>query len=233
SEFVKEKDLEAQEGELTAPVTTQIELYSKGDTMEDSEADEVVETIKTPKGEEEIHMEDKEPSQTKETDTTDLERFKETLKELDSRSPEEEQHLKDYMFLTRECSEILTMEPQQKQDYLKSLPISCSIGETNIEDVPIKVNDLVIPIDFVVLEEEIPLIFGKPFLATIHAMINEQQKEIVLRMDNKEEAHDEGEDQEKQWVEIETDQRDTTKEMLSVCDEDFYRGAEPQPMKIQ
>ncbi|KAK2383249.1 hypothetical protein QL285_070722 [Trifolium repens] len=44
-----------------------------------------------------------------------------------------------------------------------------------------------------------------------------------------EEAHDEQEDQEKQLVEIETDQRDAS----SVRDEDFYKGAEPQPMKSQ
>jgi hypothetical protein len=44
-----------------------------------------------------------------------------------------------------------------------------------------------------------------------------------------EETHDEQEDQEKQLVEIETDQRDAS----SVRDEDFYKGAEPQPMKSQ
>ena len=60
-------------------------------------------------------------------------------------------------------------------------------------------------------------------------MINNQQQELELRMDDKEEAHDEEEDQEKQLVEIETDQHDTS----SVRDEDFYKGAETQPMKIQ
>ncbi|MCI42331.1 hypothetical protein A2U01_0063568, partial [Trifolium medium] len=53
-------------------------------------------------------------------------------------------------------------------------------------------------------------------------------------MDDKEKAHDEEEeDQEKQLVEIETDQRDAMKEKSSVRDEDFYRGAEPLPIKIQ
>ncbi|KAK2368618.1 hypothetical protein QL285_081802 [Trifolium repens] len=97
------------------------------------------------------------------------------------------------------------------------------------KDVSIKVNDLVIPVDFVVLEEEIPLILGKPFLATCRKLINNQQKELELRMDDKEEAHDEEEDQEEQLVEIETDQRDAS----SVRDEDLYRGTEPQPIKIQ
>ncbi|MCI28562.1 hypothetical protein A2U01_0049763, partial [Trifolium medium] len=78
-------------------------------------------------------MEDEEPSQTKETDCTDLERFKETLKELEAISLEEEQQSDDCIFLTEECSAILTKKPQQKRDNFKSLPIPCSIGEADIE----------------------------------------------------------------------------------------------------
>ncbi|MCI47232.1 hypothetical protein A2U01_0068473 [Trifolium medium] len=67
-----------------------------------------------------------------------------------------------------------------------------------LKDVHVKVNDLVIQVDFVIIgmyeDEEIPIIFGKPFLATIRTMINDQQKELVLRTDDKEEAHDEKED---------------------------------------
>ncbi|MCI25558.1 hypothetical protein A2U01_0046749, partial [Trifolium medium] len=110
-----------------------------------------------------------------------------------------------------------------------------------INDVPIKVNDMLIPVDFVIIgtgeDEEIPIIFGKPFLATIRAMINDQQKELVLRTDDKEE--DKEEDQEKLLVKIEMDWRDVIekddakKETSNVRDEDFYRGAEPQPMQIQ
>ncbi|KAK2363253.1 hypothetical protein QL285_088254 [Trifolium repens] len=199
----------------------------------------------------------------------ELERFKETLKEQESRSPEEEQQWDNCILLTEECSEILTMEPQQKRDDSRSLPIPCSIGEANIEgalcdfnsninlmslsladdhwepeyqnmeliltnlnviypwgifkDVPIKVKDLVIPVDFVVLEEEIPLILGKPFLAACRVLINNQQKELELRMNDKKEAHNKEEDQKEQLVEIETDQCDAS----SVRDEDFYKGAEP------
>ncbi|MCI20265.1 hypothetical protein A2U01_0041427, partial [Trifolium medium] len=42
-----------------------------------------------------------------------------------------------------------------------------------IKDVPIKVNDLVILVDFVIIdpdEDEIPVIFGKPFLAASRAL---------------------------------------------------------------
>jgi hypothetical protein len=51
----------------------------------------------------------------------------------------------------------------------------------------------------------------------------------LYHVDRLKEARDEQEDQEKQLVEIETDQRDAS----SVRDEDFYKGAEPQPMKSQ
>jgi hypothetical protein len=125
------KDLEAQEGVSTESVTTQIELDSIGNKSEDFEGDE--EVAKILKSEEEIYKADEEPSQIKETDARDLKRFKETLKELDSRSPEKEQQWDNCILLTEECSEILTMEPQQKQDDSRSLPIPCSIGEANIE----------------------------------------------------------------------------------------------------
>ncbi|PNX61515.1 hypothetical protein L195_g052494 [Trifolium pratense] len=73
-------------------------------------------------------MEDEAPSQTKETDVTDLERFKETLKELEARSLEEKKQPDDWILLTEGCSAILTKKPQQKRDDFISLPIPCSIG---------------------------------------------------------------------------------------------------------
>ncbi|MCI01691.1 hypothetical protein A2U01_0022718 [Trifolium medium] len=64
-----------------------------------------------------------------------------------------------------------------------------------IKEVPVKVNDLLIPVDFVIVsmcgEEETPLILGKPFLAASRALIPDEQKELVLRTDDKEEAHHE------------------------------------------
>jgi hypothetical protein len=66
--------------------------------------------------------------------------------------------------------------------------------------VPVKVNDLLILVDFVIIgtheDKEIHIIIGNPFLATIHAMINNQQEEFVLRTDDNEEAHDEKESRE-------------------------------------
>ncbi|KAK2375058.1 hypothetical protein QL285_075975 [Trifolium repens] len=51
----------------------------------------------------------------------------------------------------------------------------------------------------------------------------------LYHVDRLKEVHDEQKDQEKQLVEIETDQRNAS----SVRDEDFYKGAEPQTMKSQ
>jgi hypothetical protein len=67
-----------------------------------------------------------------------------------------------------------------------------------VEGVPVKVNDMFITVDFVIFDAsvETPLVLGKPCLAAIRAMINDQQKELVLRSDDKEDAHHEKEDKE-------------------------------------
>ena len=60
-----------------------------------------------------------------------------------------------------------------------------------IEDVLIKVDKFIFPADFVVLDmeedEEVPLILGRPFLATGRALIDVQKGELTLRV-NKEEV---------------------------------------------
>jgi hypothetical protein len=54
-----------------------------------------------------------------------------------------------------------------------------------LEDVLVKVNDLVFPADFVILDmaedEEMPLILGRPFLATGRALIDVERGELMLR----------------------------------------------------
>ncbi|KAK2456396.1 hypothetical protein QL285_003767 [Trifolium repens] len=54
-----------------------------------------------------------------------------------------------------------------------------------IEDVLVKVKDLVFPADFMILDiqeyEEHPIILGKPFLATSRALINVELAELTLR----------------------------------------------------
>ncbi|KAK2427689.1 hypothetical protein QL285_026252 [Trifolium repens] len=54
-----------------------------------------------------------------------------------------------------------------------------------IEDVLVKVKDLVFPADFMILyvkeDEEHPIILGRPFLATSRALINVELAELTLR----------------------------------------------------
>ena len=55
-----------------------------------------------------------------------------------------------------------------------------------IEDVLVKVDKFIIPADFIVLDmeedKEIPIILGRPFLATGRAMIDVQRRELKLRV---------------------------------------------------
>ncbi|XP_030924850.1 uncharacterized protein LOC115951859 [Quercus lobata] len=55
-----------------------------------------------------------------------------------------------------------------------------------IKDVLVKVDKFIFPADFIVLDmdedEEIPLILGRPFLATGRTLIDVQQEKLVLRV---------------------------------------------------
>ncbi|MCH94640.1 hypothetical protein A2U01_0015603 [Trifolium medium] len=55
-----------------------------------------------------------------------------------------------------------------------------------IKDVLVKIKDLVFPFDFVIIDIEedadIPIIFGRPFLATSRALIDMEREELTLRM---------------------------------------------------
>ena len=59
-----------------------------------------------------------------------------------------------------------------------------------IEDVLVKVDKFIFPIDFIVLDmeedKEIPIILGRPFLATRRAMIDVQRGELKLRVQDDE-----------------------------------------------
>ncbi|XP_061374303.1 uncharacterized protein LOC133316559 [Gastrolobium bilobum] len=56
-----------------------------------------------------------------------------------------------------------------------------------IEDILVKVDKFFIPVDFFILEIEedatIPMIFGRPFLATSGALIDVLKGELILRVD--------------------------------------------------
>ena len=55
-----------------------------------------------------------------------------------------------------------------------------------IEDVLVKVDKYIFPVDFIVLDmeedKEIPIILGRPFLATNRAMIDVHRGELKLRV---------------------------------------------------
>ena len=55
-----------------------------------------------------------------------------------------------------------------------------------IEDVLVKVDKFIFPTNFVVLDmeedQEVPLILGRPFLATGRALIDVQKGELTLRV---------------------------------------------------
>ena len=59
-----------------------------------------------------------------------------------------------------------------------------------IEDVLVKVDRFIFPVDFIVLDmeedKEIPIILGRPFLATGSAMIDAPRGELKLRVQDDE-----------------------------------------------
>ncbi|MCI21225.1 hypothetical protein A2U01_0042391, partial [Trifolium medium] len=59
-----------------------------------------------------------------------------------------------------------------------------------IKDVLVKIKDLVFPVDFIVIDIEedadVPLILGRPFLATSRAVFDMDKEELTLRMGDKE-----------------------------------------------
>ena len=81
---------------------------------------------------------------------------------------------------------------------MKQTPISLQLADRSIkyprgiiEDELVKVDKFIYPADFVVLDmeedQEVPLILGRPFLATGRALIDVQKGELTLRV-NKEEV---------------------------------------------
>ena len=59
-----------------------------------------------------------------------------------------------------------------------------------LEDVPVKVGKFVFPVDFVVMQMEedtqVPLLLGRPFLATGAALIDVQKGELTLKVGDEE-----------------------------------------------
>ncbi|GKB43869.1 reverse transcriptase domain-containing protein [Tanacetum coccineum] len=98
------------------------------------------------------------------------------------------------------CSAVTNCHPRKKTQGLglgkpKHTRICLELADRSIqyprgivENVLIKVNKFVLPIDFVILDmledSRIPIILGRPFLATARAMIDVFNKKIMLRLDD-------------------------------------------------
>ncbi|XP_048445560.1 uncharacterized protein LOC125479760 [Pyrus x bretschneideri] len=108
--------------------------------------------------------------------------------------------------LTNCCSEVLTTKMPPKLQDLRSFTIPClGIGELQrtsvslqladrsvtypkglVEDVLIKVDQFIFPADFLVLDmkedQNIPILLGHPFLATVEALIDVKEGTLKLRV---------------------------------------------------
>ncbi|XP_073017738.1 uncharacterized protein [Primulina eburnea] len=104
----------------------------------------------------------------------------------------------DTVKLSEDCSALLqnkvprSLRIQLGIGEVKPTTISLQLADRSIkyprgivEDVLVKVDKFIFPVDFVVLDmeedREIPLILGRPFLATGKALIDVQKGELVLR----------------------------------------------------
>ncbi|KAL0415791.1 UNVERIFIED_CONTAM: hypothetical protein Slati_3411000 [Sesamum latifolium] len=113
----------------------------------------------------------------------------------------------DTVKLNGECSAILQNKLPPKLKDPGSFSIPCTIGSIDfdkvlcdladrsikyprgiVEDVLVKVGKFIIPVDFIVLDMEedknMPLILGRPFLATSRALIDVQKCQLTLRVND-------------------------------------------------
>ncbi|GJU82268.1 reverse transcriptase domain-containing protein [Tanacetum coccineum] len=86
--------------------------------------------------------------------------------------------------------EKLVGEPKLTRMSLELVDRSIKYPQVIAEDVIIKIDKFVLPIDFVILDmredSRIPIIFGSPFIATAGAMIDVFNKKITLRVGSEE-----------------------------------------------
>ncbi|XP_062113210.1 uncharacterized protein LOC133824344 [Humulus lupulus] len=101
--------------------------------------------------------------------------------------------------LTEECSAILQRKLPQKLGLGEARPTTVTLQLADrsvkhprgiIEDVLMKVDKFIFPTDFIVLDmeddENVPIILGRPFLATGQALIDVQKGELRLRVQGEE-----------------------------------------------
>ncbi|KAG9458302.1 hypothetical protein H6P81_002810 [Aristolochia fimbriata] len=86
------------------------------------------------------------------------------------------------------CRYLKLGEPQETRITLQFADRSTKIPEGVMEDVLVKIQDFIYPCDFVVLDMEVdknlPIILGRPFLATVGAIIDCKQGNLTLKLNN-------------------------------------------------
>nr|XP_009798915.1 PREDICTED: uncharacterized protein LOC104245057 [Nicotiana sylvestris] len=124
--------------------------------------------------------------------------------------------------LTEKCSDILQNKLPQKLGDPGSFTISCTVGGTHfemalcdsadqstkgpkgiIENILVRVDKFVFPVDFIVLEmeenTEVPFILGRSLLATGRAIIDVHQGQLILRVDEERVIFDMQKNDENSW----------------------------------
>ncbi|XP_073120501.1 uncharacterized protein [Henckelia pumila] len=104
--------------------------------------------------------------------------------------------------INEECSAVIQNRlPQKFQDpklsmgvielttiFLKLADRSVKYPRGVVENVLVKVDKLIFPVDFVVIDMDedyvVPMILGRPFLATSRALIDVEKGELVFRMND-------------------------------------------------
>ena len=84
------------------------------------------------------------------------------------------------------CRKLNIREPTPTNISLQLADLSIVYPEGILEDIPIKIREFYVPCDIVILEMEedsqIPIILGRPFLATAGAIINVKRGKIKLEI---------------------------------------------------
>ncbi|XP_062119267.1 uncharacterized protein LOC133833019 [Humulus lupulus] len=120
------------------------------------------------------------------------------MKEILSKKRKMEEY--ETVALTEECSVILQRKlPQKRLGLGEARPTTVTLQLADrsvkhprgiIEDVLVKVDKFIFPADFIVLDMkedmDVPIILGRPFLATGQALIDVQKGELTLRVQGEE-----------------------------------------------
>ncbi|XP_010521455.1 PREDICTED: uncharacterized protein LOC104800356 [Tarenaya hassleriana] len=93
---------------------------------------------------------------------------------------------KETVALTAECSALIQHELPLKRMNLQLADRSIKYPAGILEDVPLKVGNFYIPVDFVVLDmdedSKVPIILGRPFVNTVDAIIHVRAGRLTMKI---------------------------------------------------